>query len=85
MKRTRIKTINLRIAKLGKIEEIAVAPGSTVKDVLAQSQLRVGKGEEVRMNGRKVSPNQEVKEGDTLFILGRIEGGDNDDYFWGYR
>jgi len=63
------------VAKLpSKIQEIEVSEGTTVGEVLDKQGLSDTKGYEVRKNGQPTQLTDQVGNGDSVFLVAKIEG-----------
>lgn len=63
-----------KIGKLpGTIKEVEIKEGCTVKEVIARADLD-SKGFEIRLNGEPTRPGDEVKNGDTVLLVKKIQG-----------
>ena len=70
-----IKVINVRIGRLpGVIHDVALDGGRKIKDAMGAIDLTPGSGEEIRLNGRKVTGYPDLKEGDKVYLLRKLTG-----------
>ncbi len=63
----------------GKIEDNVAVVGKdgkqpTVEDAVAAIDLELEEGDDIRLNGQKVTKDAAVQNGDTVLVLGDISG-----------
>ena len=62
------------IAQTGSVKEVEFTEGMTVQQALDASDITIGSGRSVRVNGRERSPDFALRENDTILIVGEIRG-----------
>jgi len=66
----------VKIGKLpGTIREVEIKEGCTVTEAITRADLDP-KGFEVRLNGDPAGPGDQVKDGDTVLLVKKIQGND---------
>ena len=67
-------TAEVRVGRLpGRIENIVLNGGRTVKDALEGAGLRAD-GHEIRVNGNPATEENDLSEGDTVLLVRKIRG-----------
>ena len=64
----------ITIAQTGSVSEVEFTEGMTVEQALAASDISVGEGRSVRVNGREAGPTATLSANDTILIVGEIRG-----------
>lgn len=81
VKKIKGNAITIRIGRLpGRIQEISLDDGKTVGDALRVAGLDVS-GYEVRANGAPCDPSTKLESGDTVLLVKRVKGNQNQEIF----
>ena len=68
--------MKVRVLKLGhSAEEVEAAAGASVQDVLDQSSLERESGYQVTVNGVGAMLTAQIREGDVIALVPKVEGG----------
>lgn len=71
--------ITVKVGRFGEpTAEIKVCKGSCVESVLNNLNISVGEGQ-LYVNGAKAHTDQELKSGDTILVIGKKQGGSDEE------
>ena len=72
----RTDEITVKVARAGAAsQEVEIAEGSTVADALSAAGLSLSSTEKAYVDGTEAKDHYEVEDGDSIVIVGKVEGG----------
>lgn len=58
----------------GTIKDITAVRGATLQDILLLADIKLDKGEEIRINGQIANPDAPIENGSAILLTRRIRG-----------